>query len=543
MAQDVTYVGFGDLTFKSTEDGSMFVYGKATGPDLDLDQQICDESWLKTAMPQWLATGANVREMHSSIAAGVGIELNADGDDWYLKSEVVDANTMKKVEKGVLKGYSIGIKGARIVKSDDAPNGRIVGGQIVEVSLVDRPANPTATVEIAKAVNGELEITKTLEMQALIPNKDMTHDAGEMTQDVVYNDSHVIRDGEDPYPAALPCAGCNGTGRTEQTDAVCEVCGGSGDSTADVITPGNDFPNIVEDGDDKAVEADTEKKDYSDKQRQNLADKGMALPDGSYPIKTVGDLKNAIQAFGRAKDKAATKSHIIERAKALGKENLIPDNWKSIDADTEKMEHDADDLMAVRQSIINLIKEELDEMARGEENEVCDIYQLVQALELFICWWEKEADEEETAEPFATTTETGDDYMAYIGLGVSADLLKSASADDATPETKEELRNEIVKALGLEETITTKAELAEAKEELTLLKAALDEVREMAAPGGPVLRATQAQASKSADAERLQSEAGRFRKLAHEVVDPSMKAGYLNKAAEMEADAKRILQN
>ena len=543
MAQDVTYVGFGDLTFKSTEDGSMFVYGKATGPDLDLDQQICDESWLKTAMPQWLATGANVREMHSSIAAGVGIELNADGDDWYLKSEVVDANTMKKVEKGVLKGYSIGIKGARIVKSDDAPNGRIVGGQIVEVSLVDRPANPTATVEIAKAVNGELEITKTLEMQALIPNKDMTHDAGEMTQDVVYNDSHVIRDGKDPYPAARPCAGCNGTGRTEQTDAVCEVCGGSGDSTADVITPGNDFPNIVEDGDDKAVEADTEKKDYSDKQRQNMSEAGQALPDGSYPIRTVGDLKNAIQAFGRAKDKAATKSHIIERAKALGKENLIPDNWKSIDADTEKMEHDADDLMAVRQSIINLIKEELDEMARGEENEVCDIYQLVQALELFICWWEKEADEEETAEPFATTTETGDDYMAYIGLGVSADLLKSASADDATPETKEELRNEIVKALGLEETITTKAELAEAKEELTLLKAALDEVREMAAPGGPVLRATQAQASKSADAERLQSEAGRFRKLAHEVVDPSMKAGYLNKAAEMEADAKRILQN
>jgi len=543
MAQDVTYVGFGDLTFKSTEDGSMFVYGKATGPDLDLDQQICDESWLKTAMPQWLATGANVREMHSSIAAGVGIELNADGDDWYLKSEVVDANTMKKVEKGVLKGYSIGIKGARIVKSEDAPNGRIVGGQIVEVSLVDRPANPTATVEIAKAVNGELEISKTLEMEALIPDTQMAKEGTEIQQDVNYNESHVIRDGEDPYPAARPCAGCNGTGRTEQTDAVCEVCGGSGDSTEDVITPGNDFPNIVEDGDDKAVEADTEKKDYSDKQRQNMSEAGQALPDGSYPIRTVGDLKNAIQAFGRAKNKAATKSHIIERAKALGKENLIPDNWKSVDADTEKMEHDADDLMAVRQSIINLIKEELDEMARGEENEVCDIYQLVQALELFICWWEKEADEEETAEPFATTTETGDDYMAYIGLGVSADLLKSASADDATPESKEELRNEIVKALGLEETITTKAELAEAKEELTLLKAALDEVREMAAPGGPVLRATQAQASKSADAERLQSEAGRFRKLAHEVVDPSMKAGYLNKAAEMEADAKRILQN
>jgi len=545
MAKDITYVGFGDLTFKSTDDGSMFVYGKATGPDLDLDQQICDESWLKTAMPQWLATGANVREMHSSIAAGVGIELNADGDDWYLKSEVVDANTMKKVEKGVLKGYSIGIKGARIVKSDDAPNGRIVGGQIVEVSLVDRPANPTATVEIAKAVNGELEISKTLEMEALIPDTQMAKEGTEIQQDVNYNESHVIRDGEDPYPAARPCAGCNGTGRTEQTDAVCEVCGGSGDSTEDVITPGNNFPNIVADGDDKAVEPEVEKKDYSDKQRQNLADKGQALPDGSYPIKTVGDLKNAIQSFGRAKDKAATKSHIIERAKALGKENLIPENWKAVEADVAKeIMHNADDLNAVRQSLINLIHAELDEMANGEENEICDITELLCALDYFLCWWDGEADENETEEPFTTTTESsGDDYMAYIGLGVSADLLKSASADNATDEIKSELRNEIVKALGLEETITTKAELAEAKEELNLLKAALDEVREMAAPGGPVLRATQAQASKSADAERLQSEAGRYRKLAHEVVDPSMKAGYLNKAAEMEADAKRILHN
>ena len=494
MAKDITYVGFGDLTFKSTEDGSMFVYGKATGPDLDLDQQICDESWLKTAMPQWLATGANVREMHSSIAAGVGIELNADGDDWYLKSEVVDANTMKKVEKGVLKGYSIGIKGARIVKSDDAPNGRIVGGQIVEVSLVDRPANPTATVEIAKAVNGgELEISKTLEMEALQPNTQMAKEGTEIQQEVNYNDSHVIRDGEDPYPAARPCSGCNGTGRTEQTDAVCEVCGGSGDSTEDVITPGTNFPNI--------------------------------------------------QSFGRAKDKAATKSHIIERATALGKENLIPDNWKTLEVDVAKeIMHDADDLNAVRQSLINLIHAELDEMANGEENEICDITELLCALDYFLCWWDGEAKENETEEPFMTT-ETGDDYMAYIGLGVSADLIKSASADDATDEVKSELRTEIVKALGLEESIITKAELSEAKEEINLLKAALNEVREMATPGGPVLRATQAQASKSADAERLQSEAGRYRKLAHEVVDPSMKAGYLNKAAEMEADAKRILHN
>jgi hypothetical protein len=53
----------------------------------------------------------------------------------------------------------------------------------------------------------------------------------------------------------------------------------------------------------------------------------MALPDGSYPIKTEGDLKNAIQAFGRAKDKEAAKRHIMKRARALGLEKLIPSNW------------------------------------------------------------------------------------------------------------------------------------------------------------------------------------------------------------------------
>ena len=53
----------------------------------------------------------------------------------------------------------------------------------------------------------------------------------------------------------------------------------------------------------------------------------MALPDGSYPIKSESDLKNAIQAFGRAKDKEAAKRHIMKRARALGLENLIPSNW------------------------------------------------------------------------------------------------------------------------------------------------------------------------------------------------------------------------
>ena len=69
------------------------------------------------------------------------------------------------------------------------------------------------------------------------------------------------------------------------------------------------------------------KREFSPEERNKLAEEGMALPDGSYPIKSADDLKNAIQAYGRAKDKEATKRHIMKRAKAMGMEKMIPAEW------------------------------------------------------------------------------------------------------------------------------------------------------------------------------------------------------------------------
>jgi hypothetical protein len=70
-------------------------------------------------------------------------------------------------------------------------------------------------------------------------------------------------------------------------------------------------------------------REFSTQQRQKLAKKGNAMPDGSYPIANVQDLKNAIQAIGRAPaaKRSAVKSHIKKRARALGAENLIPPDW------------------------------------------------------------------------------------------------------------------------------------------------------------------------------------------------------------------------
>ncbi len=69
------------------------------------------------------------------------------------------------------------------------------------------------------------------------------------------------------------------------------------------------------------------KRAFSEDEREKLAKRGHAMPDGSFPIVTEDDLQNAIQAYGRAKDKNAAKAHIIKRALDLGKEEMIPLNW------------------------------------------------------------------------------------------------------------------------------------------------------------------------------------------------------------------------
>lgn len=136
-------------------DGTLTVIGKASGPDLDLDQQIADPEWLSAEMPEWFETG-NIREMHLANAIGKATEMNVDGDDYLVTSTIVDPVAVAKVEAGILGGYSIGIKAPRVVKDAGAPGGRIVGGKIIEVSLVDRPCNESCKVTLAKSVDAVL---------------------------------------------------------------------------------------------------------------------------------------------------------------------------------------------------------------------------------------------------------------------------------------------------------------------------------------------------------------------------------------------------
>lgn len=522
---------------RDEETGDLIVYGKATGPDLDLDEQICDENWLKTAMPGWFEF-ANLREMHQPIAAGVGIELEQQGDDWFLKSRCVDPNTAKKIEAGVLKGYSVGIKSPKVVKDADAPGGRITGGDIVEISYVDRPCNPTAKMAIAKAAGADTAL-QPVEAE---PDEVTIKVAGAVFKPSDLAKLVATKKSADTVPA---------------------------DETADTA----DVPEVVDvepDGADEPVpDADTaEKRAFSTAEREQAADEGAAMPDGSFPIKSVKDLKNAIKAVGRAKDPAAAKKHIKQRAKKLGREDLIPEGWKAADTDltkaeAEQMVHNPAELAAIRSGLIALIHAELDELENGEP-ELWDIEGLLCSLRQFLNWWDNEAWNGETESPRetpkpgggtepSTETEVKD---ADEEETVEPDTTKASTSEESTQDTPDDTTSSTAKTVELDENRLAelvKSAVAEAKESLTeqaaeerkALEAELAKVKDQLAqvlalpePGGPVLTRTpaQAQIAKAADAALIKrQEADRLFAHADSVAgtDPRLAQGYRDRATAL----------
>jgi len=541
---EITYAYFGGLEKSRDDKGYLNVKGLATDDTLDLDEQICDPQWLKTAMPKWFEIG-NIREQHDgSKAVGKATSMTSQGTGFAIGAKIVDPVAAMKVEEGVYTGFSIGIKGAYVDMNDPrAPRGVIKGGQIVEVSVVDRPANPSASFELAKTVGDVM--TKSVEMQ---DNSEEVNNAPDLATGEFY----------------LPCSGCNGTGEVHTgadegaSTHACEACGGSGKGSSmdseDIQTPtatSNEALAAEEENDPlKSTDAEVEKREFTQAEREAASESGAAMPDGSFPIKTVKDLKNAIQAFGRAKDPAKAKAHIKARAKALGKEDLIPDNWKGADADLVKaddMEHDPAELIAVRAGLIALIKAELDEMLAGEENEICDVTELLCSLSMFLDWWTGEASENETEAPFTgwDMDESGDDSMAYIGLGVSADLVKAVGASDATDEIKSEFKTEVLKALGVNDELTAiKAAHSEAIEQIQLLKAEMDIVKNFAAPSDISLIRPDKRGEVITKAAKLRMEIKQARENARTVTaDASLRELYNRKADELEAQLAATEQN
>ena len=110
---------------------------------------------MAAAIPDYMKFGA-VREMHGKSAAGTALDAKVEKDGrTSFSALIVDPIAIKKVETGTYKGFSIG---GRVTSRDATDNSIITGLNLIEVSLVDRPANPEALITMYKADDIDKEV-------------------------------------------------------------------------------------------------------------------------------------------------------------------------------------------------------------------------------------------------------------------------------------------------------------------------------------------------------------------------------------------------
>jgi len=410
-------------------DGTLMVYGKATDDSVDIDQQICDAAWLDRAMPAWFKSGGNIREQHSSIAAGVAKEYEAKADGHYIMAHVVDPVSVKKVDAGVLRGFSIGIKSPRVVRDNKAANGRIIDGQIVEVSLVDRPANPNCQLVLAKSVEGESSLVQ----------------VEELTEEIVKHPGHDQsshgrgRGGAGGRGAPAAGAAGGGGGGAAGGEGEAESWGGS-TSTA---TSKADATNLVNKGSDAMdssyrqmvkdagpnptsnprVMAAAEARDsaynhvddaHSSISRGDSSGAAKSLDSAASSLTGIKEYGNARVAFKTAaktlREKPLKKSTDAELRKALqfaleslslNKSEETPMKDSIVELPTEAvgdlLKFDKTQYEAAREALANLIAVEAGEMRDGH-NELQSIAHLLEAVAHLHAWYEGEEAEGEVME-------------------------------------------------------------------------------------------------------------------------------------------------
>lgn len=369
------------------------VWGVATSEALDSQGDVLDYEASKKAVTDWMKTG-NIREMHDGKKA-VGKAFDAQFDDVnksitvgsYISRSADGENTWIKVQEGVLTGYSVGgqVNKTIVDKAKDAVSGvertinRVTDWDMSELSLVDNPANPEAQIVMVKSKDGE-------SIDYIDMEKFLTAFDKKLSDAISKND------------LGIPVAWWVNKYQNDEltTEAIRKY----------------------------KVEqlAKMDKKDYSDKERNDMADKGQALPDGSFPIKTKADLANAIKAYGRAKNKSKAKSHIITRAKDLGASDMLPEDWNKSQEPTmtkaQKLQKDFMGTARVVDIACQLTWFLESEMAEGDTETVDAVNAALVALKAAAASELDEVGEEEAGE-----------FMDVIEYGLKAvDLKKTGAA-------------------------------------------------------------------------------------------------------------------
>ena len=336
---------------RKIDEEKRLIWGQITSEVADKSGEVMDYASSKPLFEEWSsdiakASGGksvgNVRVMHGKSVAGKLTSIAFDDGAKAINgcAKIVDDGEWAKVREGCYTGFSIGGSYEKRWPDETNPELTRFTARPVEVSLVDLPCCPTATFSAIKA-DGSEEMRKFTSPAPREPGNDeiaakareLAKAAGDEAKWADHIEAARAELAKAIEPARAPAApvqktvdpatlelkqfwhATDGTPFARKADALAH--------SAALLTKA---PSPALAALDRA-EAALEKKDYSDDDRKKMAESGEAMDDGGYPIKTRADLKNAVQAFGRAKDPAATKKHIIARAKALDATDLLPADW------------------------------------------------------------------------------------------------------------------------------------------------------------------------------------------------------------------------
>lgn len=370
----------------------------------------------------------NIRAMHQvTVAAGKLTDIAYDDDAKAVEfcAHIVDDDEWRKVETGVYTGFSPGGKYLR--KWADGRYTRYTAA-MREISLVDVPAMTTATFTLIKA-DGAEEIRPF----QVIGDDDLAK----------FTDAFAAADGMPALRKLL------------------------------IATPAPLLIRAFPSG----LEGDTlEKRYWSGDLRIESAQKGEALPDGTFPIEAPADLVPAIEALDLACDKDLAKAHITRRATELQATDALPGDWQG-------STRPAPEITA------------LGTLAKGMESVAC-LARILQDIR----WLQQSAEFESAIEGDAS--ELPGKIKAWLAAG--GDLLVQAVGEEVAEAKSGEtadmalaarpgdlakiFRLSTDRAAALDKVAAGAAELAKAMGERDTLAKRLAELEAQPAGGGPVLR-------------------------------------------------------
>jgi hypothetical protein len=303
------------------------VSGYASTPTLDLDGEIVSLDAVKKALPgywEW----RNIREMHTNSAIGVAKEANVDGTGLFLTAKIVDEDAWQKCLEQVYKGFSIG--GKKLAKTGNT----ITDIDLVEISVVDRPANPDCRFSVNKRRGMDSNIAAPAHLIKMRTPEEKLLKKISKAMDLLAKakPEEPVVSGTQPRPAGPPAArdGFSLPAKVKKNKKCaahglkgCPMCMGKAKPPAGPsLSPIDNNPFTGK--------AKVKKREFSSEQRDRLAGTGAAMPDGSFPIANRSDLDNARQAVGRAKNPGQARAHIRSRAAALGV--TLPEGWSKKNA-------------------------------------------------------------------------------------------------------------------------------------------------------------------------------------------------------------------